>query len=100
MFSCCWLVIFAHNLNDMETLRKTREKLGLTQQDVRDLCGIRQEALSRIETGCVLPKANIRDRIETSLDCRINWLQTFGIPEHKTKGKKLKPAVIEHRLIK
>ncbi len=48
-----------------------REKLGLTQAELAERCGVDQGDISRIERGSVNPTARTLQRIAEALDARL-----------------------------
>ena len=62
-------------MNDLRTVRKEKR---LSQQDLSDLIGMSQSALTEVETGKRLPQRKTRERVEQILGSEIDWLSTLA----------------------
>lgn len=59
----------------MVDVRKRREKLGLSQQRLGELCGITRTAIRNIEMGKSRPSIRTAKLLAPILDC--NWWDLF-----------------------
>lgn len=68
---------------------RERKALGLSQQALADLTGMRQETISRIESGKHTPIARTIDRIDRVLKqaAKAKQRQTAKQPTHNKKGR-------------
>jgi transcriptional regulator with XRE-family HTH domain len=58
-----------------DRIRRRRDFLGLSQQDVAELTGMPQTIISRIERGVNKnPGADVLKRLATALRCSVDWL--------------------------
>ena len=55
----------------MLRLKIKRIEKGMTQQELADLVGIRQNLLSYYETGANFPRKKILDKLAAALDCEV-----------------------------
>lgn len=51
---------------------EARERAGLTQRQLAELCGIRQSDLSKIERGTGNPSLKTLERIASALECKLH----------------------------
>lgn len=70
-----------------ERLRLWRLHLGLAQAEVERRAGLAHNALSRIETGAVVPKLETLERIAAALDLSIEQLQFRLPPKRASLGE-------------
>lgn len=52
-------------------LIKRREKMGISQQELAKISGIKQPTISRIELGKNIPKMEIVNKLKNSLEVKI-----------------------------
>lgn len=72
-------------------LRRTRERLGLQQQEVAAMAGIHPVAMSAIECGRIRPGARIAAKIGHALDMYIDVRDLWPEVPPLAKGAKLRP---------
>ena len=60
----------------MKLLEEQRRKLGLSQNQVADECGIKQGYYSRIENGVCKPSIKLAKKLANVL--QINWVEFFN----------------------
>jgi transcriptional regulator with XRE-family HTH domain len=65
-------------------LKSTREKKGLSRQELSGKTGITYANLSLIERGINVPTVRTRTRLVVALGTRINWLDTPELPTDPT----------------
>lgn len=75
-------------MNEGNSIRLIRKKLGLTQQEMADKCHLSQTALSQIENGLKRPSLKTLKKICTTLDVPEALIYILGmehadIPENK-----------------
>jgi transcriptional regulator with XRE-family HTH domain len=68
----------------MKDLRTIRKELKLRQADLAEFSGVSYVSISRIESGEVVPRNDVRQKIEKSLGQRVNWLATTGLRKRKS----------------
>jgi len=58
-----------------ERIKQRREQLGLTQKQLAEMTGMKQNIISRLEHGDTPnPGANVLKRLALALRCSIDWL--------------------------
>jgi len=67
----------------MKDLRTIRKELKLRQADLAEFSGVSYVSISRIESGETVPRNDIRQKIENSLNQRVNWLATCGLKKRR-----------------
>jgi transcriptional regulator with XRE-family HTH domain len=77
----------SNQLTLSERLRLWRLHLGLAQAEVERRAGLAHNALSRIETGSVVPRLETLERIAAALDLSIEQLQFRLPPEPALLGE-------------
>lgn len=67
-----------------EKVAARRQQLGLSQQQLADLCETTQQTISKIETGAILP----RDRLKVTIAARLGTTvaQLFAWPDDLAVG--------------
>lgn len=53
---------------------KRREQLGLTQQELAELCSVTQQTVSKIERGQIVPRDNLKRTLSLKLATPIDQL--------------------------
>ena len=76
-------------------LREARRRAGLTQAELAEACGVKQPAISRIETGAVDPTVETLDRLLAACGESLESAPRLGIGIDRTlihENLKLSPA--------
>lgn len=66
--------VFAQAYDIAMQVVQLREKLGLTQAELAERCGIDQGDISRIERGSVNPTTRTLQRLADALDARLQFV--------------------------
>lgn len=80
--------IFAEKFDELSMRRKIgrivkllREKRGLTQDDLAERAGTKQPSIARLESGRVIPRLDLLEKIATSLGLVLDV--RFVVPKKK-----------------
>jgi XRE family transcriptional regulator, regulator of sulfur utilization len=91
-------------MNEGNSIRLIRKKMGLTQQEMADKCHLSQTALSQIENGLKRPSLKTLKKICTSLDVPEALIYILGMEQTDVPASKknvydlLYPSIIQMAL--
>lgn len=77
-------------------LRTARRSQGLSQEKLAELSGVTALTVSNIERRKTMPIIDTRERLETALDLRIDWLGGAGV--RQIKEGRIQFSAMEYRL--
>ena len=72
-----------NNYEELRGLKAKRIEKGLSQQQLADMVGITQNALSCYERGISFPRRNMLDKLARALECEIKDIVGGGIVSDK-----------------
>lgn len=75
-------------MNEGNSIRLIRKKLGLTQQQMADKCQLSQTALSQIENGLKRPSLKTLKKVCTSLDVPEALIYILGMEQADVPASK------------
>lgn len=74
-----------------ERLRKARERLGLTQRQLAELCGLGEQQIYRYETGRADPSSFYLTVVAEKLKVSVDYLVGLTDEPHAIVGEALRP---------